>query len=124
VFKALNLQGCSVVDPSNLLESFESDGPLKAAEGGFLVNDLEDPAFECSPALLALKREISTQMGTEGASGVMMSGSGTSIYALIRQMKGEDSVPKAVEKVLSAFPTVRHFKCEFLNKKDDLESWY
>ena len=120
VFKALNLDACSSIDSDSLLKGFETQGALKAAESGLLVNDLETPAFVCSAALLSLREEIAKQMDT--ASGVMMSGSGTSIYALVKSEAG--SVAGSVEKILQAFPTVLHFECEFLNKKDDLTSWY
>jgi 4-diphosphocytidyl-2C-methyl-D-erythritol kinase len=96
---------------------------LQAAEKKFLVNDLEKPAFMCNPDLLALKEKVARQMDP-GASGVMMSGSGTSIYALVRSNFPTDKVSTAVSEVLKAYPTVQHFQCEFLNKKDDIDSWY
>lgn len=123
VFKALDLGACSSVDSNTLLAAFKTQGGLQAAEKKFLVNDLEKPAFICNPDLLALKEEIVTQMGP-GASGVMMSGSGTSIYALVRSNFPTDKVSTAVNEVLKAYPTIQHFKCEFLNKKDDIDSWY
>lgn len=123
VFKALDLGACSSVDSSNLLAAFETQGALESAEKKFLVNDLEKPAFFCSPDLLSLKEKIANQMGP-GASGVMMSGSGTSIYALVRSNYPSDKVSMAVSEVLKAYPTVQHFQCEFLNKKDDIDSWY
>lgn len=123
VFKALQLDACSSVVSNDLLSAFEVQGALKAAENGFLVNDLEKPAFICSPDLLALREKISSAMPS-GTSGVMMSGSGTSIYALVRSDILPDSVKTAVASVLDAYPTVQHFECEFLNKKDDTSTWY
>ena len=62
----------------------------------------------------------------ENASGVMMSGSGTSIYALVRSQEDSPqiSIVPVVEKILQKFPNVLHFECEFLNKKDDIYTWY
>mmetsp|Transcript_7905 Transcript_7905/g.7952 ORF Transcript_7905/g.7952 Transcript_7905/m.7952 type:complete len:354 (+) Transcript_7905:98-1159(+) len=126
VFKALNIEACKGgIDPAGLLEGFEVNGALNSAKNGLLINDLEAPAFVCNPALLSLKNEISAQMGAIGAAGAMMSGSGTSIYALMPSNQGDSiSTSKAVQAVLSAFPTVQHFECEFMNKKDDVNSWY
>jgi 4-diphosphocytidyl-2C-methyl-D-erythritol kinase len=76
VFKTLDLGACSSVVPESLLDSFETQGALVAAEEGRLINDLEPPAFQCEPKLKALREEIERQMGAT-ASGVMMSGSGT-----------------------------------------------
>ena len=124
VFKALQLDSCSSIESLSLLEGFQSQGALEAAGSGLLINDLEPPAFTCSPALRSLREEIATEMDT--ASGVMMSGSGTSIYALVRSDQGTpvESVAPAVEKILEAFPTVLHFECEFVNKKNDIHTWY
>lgn len=123
VFKALQLDACSSVKSDDLLSAFESQGALKAAENGFLLNDLEKPAFLCSPDLLALREKIASEMPL-GTSGVMMSGSGTSIYALVRSDIPSDSVRAAVASILLVYPTVQHFECEFLNKKDDMVTWY
>ena len=32
--------------------------------------------------------------------------------------------PAFATKVLSDFPSVRYFPCEFVNKEDDVRSWY
>lgn len=129
VFKALQLDACSNIESNILLEGFQSVGALKAAENGFLINDLEPPAFICSTTLQSLRNEITKQM--EHSSGVMMSGSGTSIYALVRSEEGSSeksssqiSIKPIIEKILEKFPTVLHFECELINKKDDLYTWY
>jgi hypothetical protein len=47
------------------------------------------------------------------------------IFHSLYQLQGDSvSTEKAVQNILSTFPTVRHFECEFMNKKDDLESWF
>ena len=124
VFKALQLDACSNIESNTLLEGFQSQGALKAAENGLLVNDLELPAFLCSSDLKSLRNVIAKQM--DSASGVMMSGSGTSIYALVRseETSPQISVVPIVENILQEFPNVLHFECEFLNKKDDIYTWY
>ena len=50
------------------------NGALKAAESGYLINDLELPSFQCEPILNAIKNEILKQ--NDSISGCMMSGSG------------------------------------------------
>lgn len=91
VFQALDIKTmCSPSDPKELLEMFTQYGALKAASMGGLENDLESPAFKCSPSLLKLKGDISEIIPRPSCEGeecgigdlVMMSGSGTSIYAL------------------------------------------
>lgn len=105
-----------------LLDTFQRSGALRAAEALFLVNDLEKPAFVCNPDLLSLKDKIAAEIG--GASGVMMSGSGTSIYAVVDSAVPSDRVNAGVKAVLECFPTVQHFESDFLNKENDLLSWY
>jgi 4-diphosphocytidyl-2C-methyl-D-erythritol kinase len=122
VFKALQLDACSSVEPSELLAAFQSSGALTAAQAALLVNDLEKPAFFCNPDLLSLKTKIAEEI--VGASGVMMSGSGTSIYAVVDSAVPADRVNAGVNAVLKSFPTVQHFESDFLNKENDLLNWY
>ena len=49
---------------------------MTAAAEGFLINDLEPPAFTCEPRLMALKQDIQSQILGDREGGVMMSGSG------------------------------------------------
>ena len=58
VFKTLDLNALSNVIPESLLDCFESNGAIKSAADGRLVNDLEPPAFKCQPKLLSLKSAI------------------------------------------------------------------
>ena len=98
------------------------------------MNDLEAPAFECAPQLLALKQDIASLLvrGDPGGGGVMMSGSGTSVYALLRRAqadKGKDEGlssgrAQGLAAVLEKHPSVRHFKCDFISKVDDVREWY
>lgn len=119
---------------------------LAAASNGRLVNDLEAPAFSLSPLLLRLKQDI---LQYENAvSGVMMyvdfaaatiygatiaywinfdiflwtrSGSGTSVFAL-RDKSNPNPFP--AEEISQRFPGLRHFKCSFVSRANDLISWY
>lgn len=120
-------------------------GSVKAAAEGFLINDLEPPAFACEPRLMALKRDIAKHLLEGAEGGVMMSGSGdlqcilillfysdyyilgTSVYALITSSEDVNERQRrqmAVEAVLASNPGVRHFQCSYLRKTDDEKHWY
>jgi 4-diphosphocytidyl-2C-methyl-D-erythritol kinase len=90
------------------------------------VNDLEPPAFLCSPTLLALKRDIESCEAFKGA--VMMSGSGTSIYALTKKVcpgsAEAEKVREGVASVRANHESVRYFECNFVAKADNGECWY
>lgn len=117
VFRALDLSARSSADPLFLLglHTTGAAGPDKH------VNDLEKPAFQCVPALAALKRRL----GADDPDGVgfpvvSMSGSGTSLFCL-----GEPTVADWAERINAegAFPwPVKVFKTAFLNRSPG--SWY
>mgnify|MGYP001389822669 CR=1 FL=1 len=81
VFKTLAASEYSTLrrdaDPRTLLESF-GDGS-RAAPLSDYVNDLEPPAFECEPVLAQIKDRLLDKYGFHAA---MMSGSGTSLFAV------------------------------------------
>jgi len=81
VFKTLAASEYSTLrrdaDPRTLLESF-GDGS-RAAPLSDYVNDLEPPAFECEPVLASIKERLLDKYGFHAA---MMSGSGTSLFAV------------------------------------------
>ena len=136
--------------PEEVLRSYTTNGALHSAESGILINDLEPPSFTCEPLLLEIKQYIQSYVSKGILSGVMMSGSGTSIYALERPKTNltptgtttatttssstsnsststGNGVP--VQKfdpkpVLSKFSTLRHFDCRFINKPDDVQHWF
>jgi len=120
VFKALDLTKVSKIAPESLLDCFEANGPIKAAEDGRLVNDLEPPAFACAPILKALKQRIQQ---IRVYKGVMMSGSGTSVYAVLSKDDGKIA-SQQVASVLKDFPSVKHFSCQLLNKPDRADAWF
>lgn len=121
VFKALQLESVSPVDPDSLLDCFESVGAIKAAAEGRLVNDLEPPAYSVEPTLAQLKARLEQ---TEAFAGVMMSGSGTSIYAVARSGDRQDEIDRHVKAVLGDIPSMRYYPCTFLNKEDRVDAWY
>ncbi|GMH46499.1 hypothetical protein TrRE_jg6102 [Triparma retinervis] len=77
VFKNLEYDKLSAVDPIELLESFKTKGPFAVPTSSF-VNDLQPPAFKCLPRLQALYDDLLNC----GFDVVLMSGSGTSIFCL------------------------------------------
>ena len=113
---------------------------LTAASNGRLVNDLEAPAFSLSPLLRQLKDDI--LQFDSSISGVMMSvffspcnlfivlvkicfcfrsGSGTSVFAL-RDKK--NPIPFPAEEIAKRYQGLRHFKCSFIGRTDDISNWY
>ena len=83
VFKTLAASGYATLrddaDPRALLGAFAAPGEASPAS---YVNDLEPPAFECEPCLAALKAKLLD--APENFSAAMMSGSGTSVFAVAR----------------------------------------
>jgi hypothetical protein len=69
----LNLNSCSEVQPESLLHCFETEGAVRAAENGRLVNDLETPAFLLEPLLAALKEDIERYVAEGAIGGVVVS---------------------------------------------------
>mmetsp|Transcript_31732 Transcript_31732/g.53530 ORF Transcript_31732/g.53530 Transcript_31732/m.53530 type:complete len:376 (-) Transcript_31732:146-1273(-) len=125
VFNALDLSKCHAALPGSILESFTRQGPLRAATDDQLINDLESPAFQCEPMLAALKEKISANSAVRG---VMMSGSGTSIFSLrdARQLDSDSNHKNDsfVTSVLEEFPTTQHFQCSFVARDNNVKSWY
>lgn len=89
VFKALNLDGLSKVDPEELLKAFTTKG----TSHNMWVNDLEPPAFEVSPELGDLKKYLQAQ----GFEAVLMSGSGSTIYCVGDPVAGQASFQEDVK---------------------------
>jgi len=69
----LDLSSCSVVEPESLLHCFETEGAVRAAENGRLVNDLEVPAFVLEPLLAALKEDVERYVVEGTIAGVVVS---------------------------------------------------
>ena len=114
VFKALNYDELSSLDPENaLLQSFVQN-PIDQVPADCFVNDLEPPAFRCVPALQALKQEL---LQVEGFQRVMMSGSGTSIFCL-----GEPSNRDAFDQQFGQRDGLQVFFSEFISRPDGV--WF
>lgn len=84
IFKALDLNARSKVDPLDLLKSLNEDGSTYANA----INDLEKPAFSKLPELGALKQKLIEGTNKDEVV-VFMSGSGSTIVLL-----GTDEAPK------------------------------
>lgn len=121
VFKALKLDSVSRINPESLLDCFETGGAIKAASEGRLVNDLEPPAYSVEPKLAQLKARLEK---TSGFAGVMMSGSGTSVYAVSRKGDMLAEIDGETKAVLRDIPSMRYYPCSFLNKEDKVDAWY
>mmetsp|Transcript_11973 Transcript_11973/g.21477 ORF Transcript_11973/g.21477 Transcript_11973/m.21477 type:complete len:362 (-) Transcript_11973:129-1214(-) len=93
IFKALDLEKRSKVDPQDLLDGFAAFGreynvssKKKKEEQsqtnlqGLLVNDLEQPAFDILPELKDLKNRLINS--ESGFDGVVMTGSGSTIVCV------------------------------------------
>jgi 4-diphosphocytidyl-2-C-methyl-D-erythritol kinase len=108
VFKTLaasNYATCSTVDPKELLLSFASSTSQSVNE---YVNDLEAPAFELMDDLATIKTGLLAEYGFPVA---MMSGSGTSLFAM-----GEPAICTAGE-----FPA--RFTADMAKRDIDVQVW-
>jgi len=87
IFKALDLDRRSTADPRKLLADMTAAGRLSDA---LTVNDLEQPAFDTLPELLALQRRLAAAGGAGGRpfDSVFMTGSGSTIVCA-----GSDAAP-------------------------------
>lgn len=127
VFKTLDLSALHASPPEEILGAHVRRGALSAASSGLLVNDLEPPAFVCAPRLLHIKKDIAEQLLGSEEGGVMMSGSGTSVYALLRRTSDAAALARrerAVAALLQTHPDIKYFRTAFLGKNDDAKAWY
>jgi len=97
VFRALDLKGCSKVDPDRF------------------VNDLEDPAFTVLPELGELKDEFAR---VAKSKRVMMSGSGTSLFCILEEGQGLDDV----RRVFGKRDNLTLVEAKFLNREEGV--WF
>lgn len=128
VFKALNYNKLSKLDPKTyLLQSFldceEEYGNVENVNDDVFMNDLEDPAFSVVPLLRTLKNDLVDC----GFTHVLMSGSGTSIFA-IGGIDNETGYPlKDPKKFKEAFidnDIVSVYFTEFINRGDGDGTWF
>lgn len=115
VFKALDLDTLSTVDPHELLTTFQEHGTSHTC----WVNDLERPAFEVCPELGELKTFLA---GEEwGFKAVMMSGSGTTIFCLGDPRGGKEALEAAARD--RGFDLEGIWRASFL-RKTSADAWY
>jgi len=113
VFKALDYDQLSTVDPQMLCDLFLKEGVVNT-DDKYYINDLEQPAFDCLPELKALKDEL---LEVEGFDHVMMSGSGTSIFCI-----GEPTDKDAFMKEFDERDGVSVFNAAFISREEG--SWF
>lgn len=111
VFKALDLSSRSTVDPKELLRIFQEKGVAHST----WVNDLEQPAFEVCPELGELKAFL-VQFGFQG---VLMSGSGTTVYCIGEPSGGHVAFEEATR---SRFDIEGVWRSSFVRRADG--EWY
>ena len=74
----------------------------------------------------AFKSDIEACEAFKGA--VMMSGSGTSIYALTKKVSPgsaeAEKVKEGVESVQAKHGSVKYYECSFVAKADNAKCWY
>ncbi|PSC74871.1 4-diphosphocytidyl-2-C-methyl-D-erythritol kinase [Micractinium conductrix] len=87
IFRALDLNRRSTADGRELLARLAAEGAVQE----LAVNDLEQPAFDRLPALLALKQRL--QAEGPGFSSVFMTGSGSTIVCV-----GADEPPAFLQE--------------------------
>ena len=116
VFKALDYDELSSMDPEQTLSAFTRDQPdMHEVSDEYFINDLEPPAFRVVPALLDIKNALLDH----GFDHVMMSGSGSTIFCL-----GE---PRDADKFQKEFiddnrHDVNVFRSEFISRREG--EWY
>lgn len=113
VFKSLDYDLLSNLDPEQLLADFTSKGVENVSADSY-INDLEPPAFKNLPELEELKTALQQ---VNGFQHVMMSGSGTSIFCI-----GEPSDRKAFDETFGSREDLQIFFAEFINRPEGV--WY
>lgn len=114
VFKNLDLAGLSQINPEVLLASFKEKG----MDHSHFVNDLEPPAFKVSPKLGELKDFLSSERF--GFKAVLMSGSGSTIWALGDPRGGREAFEAATKE---AFEIEGIWRTELI-RRASLDEWY
>lgn len=122
VFQAFSLAQCSDRSAQELLQSFESNGLLQGAHTTqALVNDLESPSFSIAPRLSRIKFSLTN---IPKAQGAMMSGSGTSLYALLPKNDADPLQRQAQATLHAAHDNIQTFCCTALNRPFPSDTWY
>jgi len=114
IFKALDYDALSTVDPDELLNAFQEKG----TDHDLWINDLEQPAFEVEPNLGELKASL--ESADFGFKAVLMSGSGSTIYCLGEPAGGEKSFKDAIT---ANFQIEGIWRTKLLRRKS-MDEWY
>ena len=99
-------------EPREMLGAFEA-----SADTAQYVNDLEPPAFELRPELKKLREALTAY----GFQNVMMSGSGSTIFAI---GEPDDSVADTWQAELASEFDAAVFAERFCNRPEDEKAWY
>lgn len=114
VFKALDYDLLSTMDPEEVLDVFMTEG-VGTKNKDVFINDLEPPAFKVVPLLKELKDDLISC----GFDTVMMSGSGTSIFCL-----GKPGDTEKFDELIVAREDVQVYPTEFINRAGCDGGWY
>jgi len=114
IFKALDYDALSTVDPDELLSAFQEKG----TDHGLWINDLEQPAFEVEPNLGELKAAL--ESADFGFKAVLMSGSGSTIYCLGEPAGGEEGFKDAIK---AKFNIEGIWRTQLL-RRESMDEWY
>jgi len=115
VFKAFDLSKVSDVDPEDLLKTFRADG----VDHGSWINDLERPAFMVKTDLGDLKNFLLEERW--GFKAVLMSGSGSTIFAVGEPTGGKDAVAAAAKE--QGFDLEGMWRSTLIRRKSS-DEWY
>lgn len=96
VYGALNLQLTKNRDNANILIDYLKDNNIKGVEKS-LLNDLEQPVLRLSPQLKRLKKRLKSL----NIKGVMISGSGPSVFGITESEKHAKDIQKLFKKQYS-----------------------
>jgi len=120
VFKNLNYDELNKEDPRTILGKFYTlEEDLKDKKNRF-VNDLEPPAFRLMPEL----KEIKDKLEEFDFEGVLMSGSGTSIFAIGDPRAAPVEIFFSELLRLKDTHEIQVHKARFINRGDGIHDWY
>mmetsp|Transcript_11545 Transcript_11545/g.21166 ORF Transcript_11545/g.21166 Transcript_11545/m.21166 type:complete len:245 (-) Transcript_11545:251-985(-) len=117
VFKNLNYNELSQEDPRSILRKFYTENHHSHEK---YINDLEAPAFRLMPEL----KEIKDMLEEYKFETVLMSGSGTSIFAIGQPKTTTEGRFLADMKNNDKWGDLKVFKAKFLNRGEGMGDWY
>jgi len=133
VFKNLNYSELSPEEPREILGRFyangdtpisdeDDDNQAKPQDGTGIkyINDLEPPAFRLLPVL----KEIKEYLNEFDFDAVLMSGSGTSIFAIGEPKSAPEAVFLDEMEDMKEKWNLQVFKARFLNRGENEDQWY